>query len=163
MPQHPQGLPQTLPGGGWQQNDGDADSLPSIEAWCAEVPNVLQPRRLDVAAVDWPGVPARVDAIYCANLLHIAPWACCGGLMDGAARHLVPGGLLITYGPYLVDDTPTAASNLAFDADLRTRNPAWGLRALADVVRVAEAAGLRFVERVPMPANNLLLRFARNP
>jgi hypothetical protein len=81
--------------------------------------------------------------------------------MDGAARHLAPHGLLVVYGPFVVDGTPTAASNVAFDADLRARDPAWGLRRLADVAREAEAAGLRLREREAMPANNLLLVFAR--
>ena len=119
------------------------------------------PRRVDVLEPQWPGVPAAVDAIYCANLIHIAPWACCAGLMRGAARHLAPQGLLITYGPYLEDGVVTAPGNRAFDADLRARDPAWGLRRREDVAREAAAAGLVCCERVAMPANNLLLVWAR--
>lgn len=81
--------------------------------------------------------------------------------MRGAARHLSGTGLLITYGPYLEQGIPTAPSNLAFDADLRRRNSAWGLRQLSAVVRVAAEAGLRLRERIGMPANNLLLVWAR--
>lgn len=109
---------------------------------------------------DTPAVP-QFDLIYCANMLHIAPWECCAGLMQGAARHLAQDGLLVTYGPYLEDAIPTAPSNLAFDADLRRRDPDWGIRQLADVAREAEAAGLQLQQRVTMPANNLLLAFAR--
>jgi hypothetical protein len=94
-------------------------------------------------------------------MIHIAPWACCAGLMQGAARHLAPGGLLVTYGPYLEDDVPTAPGNVAFDADLRARNPAWGLRRREDVAAVAAQAGLRLLDRVAMPANNLLLAWGR--
>jgi hypothetical protein len=94
-------------------------------------------------------------------MLHISPWPTCAALMQGAARHLVPHGLLLLYGPYLVDGEPTAPGNLAFDADLRARNPTWGLRRLADVLSQAEAAGLQLLERVRMPANNLLLVLAR--
>jgi hypothetical protein len=87
--------------------------------------------------------------------------------MQGAARHLAPGGLLITYGPYLEneleDGVPTAPGNTAFDADLRSRNPAWGLRRLADVAAQAQAAGLALRERVALPANNLLLVWGRLP
>ena len=101
-----------------------------------------------------------VDAIYCANLLHISPWATTRALMQGTARHLAPGGLLLTYGPYLEDEVPAAASNLCFDADLRARNPGWGLRRLADVAQEAAAAGLQLRERIAMPANNLLLLWA---
>jgi hypothetical protein len=76
-------------------------------------------------------------------------------------RHLAPHGLLITYGPYVVDGEPTAPSNLAFDADLRARNPDWGLRRLGDVAEAAAAAGLRLRERIDMPANNQLLVWLR--
>ena len=68
--------------------------------------------------------------------------------------------MLILYGPYVVDGEPTAASNLGFDADLRARNPEWGLRRLADVEQRAAASGLQLRERVAMPANNILLVFA---
>jgi hypothetical protein len=150
-----------LPGWQWQPSDFDAAALPSIAAWCADRPNVRPPQRLDVLDTDWPGVPARVGAIFCANMIHIAPWACTGALMRGAARHLAAHGMLLTYGPYLVDGEPTAPSNLDFDADLRRRDPAWGLRRLADVQAEAERAGLQLRERVAMPANNQLLVWAR--
>ena len=158
--QHAAHFAAALPGWRWLPTDFDATSLPSIDAWCAGLPNVAPAARLDVTAEAWPGVPAPVDLVLCANLLHIAPWAACAGLMRGAARHLAPAGLLLTYGPYLEDDMPTAASNQAFDADLRARNPAWGLRRLADVAQQAGAAGLHLRERVAMPANNLLLVWA---
>jgi hypothetical protein len=150
-----------LPGWQWLPSDADAQSLPSIRAWCQGLDRVLAPIRLDVLQPQWPGVPASVDAIFCANLLHIAPWACCGGLMRGAARHLSAAGLLITYGPYLEDEVPTAPGNRAFDADLRARDAAWGLRRREDVAEQAARAGLTLKERVPMPANNLLLAWAR--
>ena len=150
-----------LPGWTWQPSDPDPPALDSIAAWCAGLPNVRPPLLLDVLAEPWPGAPAPVDLVFCANLLHIAPWATCGALMRGAARHLAPGAPLLIYGPFLVDDMPTAASNLAFDADLRARDPAWGLRRLADVAGQAQTAGLALTETVPMPANNLLLVWAR--
>jgi hypothetical protein len=159
--QHSAHFAAALPGWQWWPTDFEAGALPSIAAWCAGQPNVAPPQALDVMASTWPGVPAPVDVVYSANLLHIAPWACCAGLMQGATRHLSATGLLLTYGPYVEDDVPTAPSNLAFDADLRQRNPAWGLRRLADVKQQALAAGLHLRERVAMPANNLLLVWAR--
>ena len=102
-----------------------------------------------------------LDAIYCANMLHIAPWATCAGLMRGASRYLGPRGMLITYGPYLEQSVVTAQGNLEFDASLRRRNPQWGIRALEDVGREAEAVGLRLGQRVQRPANNLMLVFER--
>jgi hypothetical protein len=149
-----------LPGWRWLPSDGDAPSLDSIRGWCQGLPNVLPPLRLDVLAPHWEGVPAPVDAVFCANMLHISPWASCAALMAGAARHLSAQGLLLLYGPYLEDGVVTAAGNLAFDADLQARNPAWGLRRLADVLAQAEAVGLGLRERVAMPANNLLLVLA---
>jgi hypothetical protein len=159
--QHAAHFATGLPGWRWQPTDAEPQALASISAWCEGLPNVLPPMPLDVLAPQWPGVPAQADALFCANMLHISPWPTCAALMQGAARHLVPHGLLLLYGPYLVDGEPTAPGNLAFDADLRARNPTWGLRRLADVLSQAEAAGLQLLERVRMPANNLLLVLAR--
>ena len=125
------------PGWDWQPTDADAAALPGIAATCAGRPNVRAPIRLDVLADPWPAALGTYDAVYCANMIHIAPWACCAALMRGAAAHLWPGGALVLYGPYLVDGEPAAPSNLAFDADLRARNPAWGLRRLAGDPRSA--------------------------
>jgi hypothetical protein len=159
--QHAAHFAAALPGWQWQPSDGDASSLASIAAWCEGLANVRPPLLLDVLAAAWPGVPATVDAMFCANMIHISPWASTPALMQGAARHLPATGVLILYGPYIVDGEPTVASNLAFDADLRMRNPAWGLRRLADVEQQAIAHGLHLRDRVPMPANNALLVFDR--
>jgi hypothetical protein len=150
-----------LPGWQWLPSDFEGEALPSISAWCEGLPRVLAPITLDVLQPTWPGVPAQLDAIFCANMIHIAPWACCGGLMQGAARHLTPPGLLVTYGPYLEDGVPTSPGNLAFDADLRQRNVAWGLRRREAVEAEAARVGLHLRERVAMPANNLLLVWGR--
>jgi len=159
--QHAAHFAAALPGWEWQPSDAEVEALPSIDAWCVGLANVRPALHLDVLRQPWPGVPPQVDAIFCANMLHISPWPTCAALMQGAARHLAPHGMLLLYGPYVVDGTPTAPSNVAFDADLRARNADWGLRRLAAVTREAEAAGLRLREREPMPANNLLLVFAR--
>ena len=150
-----------LPGWQWLPTDLEAAALPSISAWCDGLDRVLPPLQLDVTQPQWPGVPARVDAMYCANMIHIAPWACCAGLMLGAARHLSAQGRLITYGPFLEDAVRPSPGNLAFDADLQARNPAWGLRRREDVEHEAAAAGLTLSERVLMLANNLLLVWSR--
>jgi hypothetical protein len=70
---------------------------------------------------------------------------------------------LILYGPFIVAGQPTAASNLAFDADLRARNPLWGLRERSMVQLAAQDHGLVLDTCREMPANNLLLRFRRLP
>ena len=152
-----------LPGWTWQPTELDRESFVSIDAWRAHagVANLLPPRQLDVTAADWTSV-ARVDAIFCANMIHISPWAACRGLRHGAARHLARDGLLVTYGPYLSDEEPNAPSNLAFDADLRARNPAWGVRGVGEVIAEAARAGMVLRDRMPMPANNQMLVFRRN-
>jgi len=160
--QHVLHFAAAMPGWTWQPSDTDPAALASIAAWCrdAQLTNVRPPLALDVMAPTWP-LDGAVDAIFCANLLHIAPWSCCAALMRGAARQLAPSGLLVTYGPYLVDGQATALSNLAFDAELRARNPQWGLRRLEDVAAQAQQAGLKLRETVAMPANNLTLVFGR--
>ena len=116
---------------------------------------------LDVLAPRWSDSLGHFDGLYCANMLHISEWQTCAALMRGAARHLGPGGALVLYGPYLVDGEPTAPGNVAFDADLRRRNPGWGVRRLTDVSVEAERASLTLERRVDMPANNLMLVFRR--
>ncbi len=155
--QHAAHVAAALPGWRWQPTDAEPLMLASIDAWCAGLANVLPALHLDVLAAPAVSVPAPVDAVFCANLLHISPWATCPALMQLAARVLSPAGRLVLYGPYLEDEVPTAPGNLAFDADLRERNPAWGLRRREDVLAQARAVGLRLRERVAMPANNLLL------
>jgi SAM-dependent methyltransferase len=156
--QHVAWFAAALPAWIWQPTDADASALPAIAAWTAQagLANVRPPLRLEGAPFAEP-----FDAIYCANMLHISPWATCAGLMQGSARHLAPGGVLVTYGPYLEDDVPTAPSNLSFDQSLRARDPAWGIRRLEEVKGEAQRAGLALRERHPMPANNLLLVFDR--
>ncbi len=156
-----------LPGWTWQPSDAQADDFVSIAWWCEEAraANVKRPVVLDVMAPRWPSdgpeFSAPFDAIYCANMLHIAPWATCAALMHGAVRYLAEHGVLITYGPYLERDVPTSQGNLDFDVSLREIHPAWGIRALEAVTQQAHLAGLRLAARMQLPANNLLLVFAR--
>ena len=151
----------TFPALDWQPSDPDPAGLVSIAAWSAEagLANIAPPLALDAAADDWP--IDRADAILCINMVHISPWAATLGLLAGAARLLPGGAPLILYGPYVEPDVPTADSNMAFDASLRARDPAWGLRHIDDVKVAGAAAGLTFAERRAMPANNLMLLFRR--
>jgi len=145
----------------WQPSDPDPAGLTSIAAYRAEagLANLAPPVALDAASADWP--VDRADAILCINMVHISPWEATPGLFAGAARLLESGAALILYGPYTEPDVPTAASNLAFDTSLRSRNPAWGLRDTDAVKAAAADAGFVFAERRVMPANNLMLLFRR--
>jgi len=150
-----------FPGLTWQPTDPDPEALTSIAAWTSEfaLPNVRTPLPLDAAADDWP--VDRADARLCINMVHISPWTATEGLMRGAGRLLAPGAPLILYGPYLQADVPTAPSNLDFDAWLKARDPAFGLRSVENVAAEAEKNGLSLERIVPMPANNLILRFRK--
>jgi SAM-dependent methyltransferase len=160
--EHAAHMARTLPGLSWLPTDPDPEALASIAAWreAAALDNLLPPLRLDAADPDsWP--VARADALVNINMIHISPWAATEGLMTGAGRVLAPGAPLILYGPYVEAGVPTAPSNLNFDASLRGRDPAWGLRRLEDVTALAAERGLVLEERIAMPANNLVLVFRR--
>lgn len=137
----------------WQPSDPDPLALASIAAWRADAPtNMLEPLKIDAASPDWPVTSA--DAILCINMVHISPWASALGLLDGTARL---GAKLILYGPWLVDGEEAAASNLAFDADLKARNSQWGLRLVSDFAEEAAKRGLKLRASRAMPANNRML------
>ena len=145
----------------WQPSDPSGDALASIGAWVAaeKLGNVLSPLNLDATAEIWPIECA--DAVIAINMVHISPWAATLGLLQHAGSLLPAGGPLFLYGPYQRQNEALAPSNAAFDADLRGRNPAWGLRYLEDVTREAEAVGLKLDRVVAMPANNLSVILVR--
>jgi hypothetical protein len=144
-------FPQLL----WQPSDPEPAALRSIAAWRAEsgLFNLLPPVALDARAADWP--VAAADAILCINMIHISPWAATQGLMRRAGRLLAAGAPLYLYGAYRQAGVETAPSNEAFDVDLKSRDAAWGLRNLEDVVAEAEGHGFALESVTPMPANNL--------
>lgn len=145
----------------WQPSDLHPEALASIDAWreSAGLTNVRPSASLDASADNWP--IRHADAILSINMVHISPWASALGLLAGSARLLGPGAPLILYGPWLKDDIQTAAGNLAFDVDLKRRNPAWGLRQVEDFQASAESYGFTLDAIQAMPANNLMLLFRR--
>jgi SAM-dependent methyltransferase len=159
--EHATWIAPQLPGIAWQPTDRDPASRESIAAWTAEraAGNVLPPLVLDVCDPVWPVESAA--AVFCANMIHISPWAATEGLLRGAARVLSPGGVLVLYGPFMLEHAHTAPSNASFDASLRARNPEWGVRDLGDVAEVARGHGLRLRDKIEMPANNLSVVFDR--
>lgn len=160
--EHAAWFAEALPGVTWQPTDRSEEALDILRARRDEagLANLAPPLVLDAAEPDgWP--LARADAIVCINMVHISPWAATEGLMAGAARVLPAGAPLILYGPYIEADVETAPSNLAFDTDLRRREPDWGLRDLTAVEALAAGPGLTLAERVAMPANNLCLQLRR--
>jgi len=144
----------------WQPSDPDPLALSSIAAWRTGGPtNLREPVALDAASSDWPIKSA--DALLNINMVHISPWEASIGLLDGAERLLRPLGRLILYGPWLEEGLEAAPSNLAFDTDLKARDPRWGLRVVETFAGEAIQRGFELRERRAMPANNLMLLFVK--
>ena len=146
----------------WQPSDTDLDALASIDTWAIEaaLDNLAAPIALDAARCDWQARNA--DAILCVNMVHISPWEAVEGLFAGAERVLDINAPLILYGPYREAGIETAPSNLAFDQSLKQRDPAWGLRHVGDMDRLAAKHGLARTARHAMPANNLVLVYRKD-
>lgn len=161
--QHAIHFASALPGVEWQPTDPDPEAIASIRAWRAEadLDNVLPPLDLDVTRPEWTTGLSPVDAVFNANMIHIAPWRACEGLFAGLPRLLRPGGHLFLYGPFRRGGAHTAPSNAAFDARLRERDPEWGVRDLEQVLDLARATGIDHVVTEPLPANNLLVVMRR--
>lgn len=155
--EHAVHIAAALPGLTWQPSDPSEEARRSIDAWAQGQAKIRPALALDASAWPWPIQAA--DALLCVNMIHIAPWAACLGLLRGAAALLPPGAPLVLYGPYLRDGVETAPSNLDFDASLKSRHPEWGLRRLEDVAAAAEGFALEQV--IEMPANNLTVVFRR--
>jgi SAM-dependent methyltransferase len=158
--QHTAHFAAALPELQWQPSERDPEMLGSIAAWTRDLGNVRPPILLDVTAESW-SVAGALDAVFNANMIHIAPWPVCLALLRGAALHLTPGGVLVMYGPYRIGGRHTADSNDAFDRRLRDTDPSWGVRDLEAVCEAAAAEGLSLVQRFEMPANNQTLLFRR--
>jgi hypothetical protein len=153
----------------WWPSDLNTQHLKSIEAWRTHsgLTNIRPPLRIDLSDSAWCGEmqdgsgPDDVLAVFCANVIHIAPWRVAEGLFAGAGRYLRGDGRLILYGPFKRDGKHTALSNAVFDTSLRDRDPQWGVRDIADVERLAADVGMALIEIAEMPANNLILVFGR--
>jgi len=156
-----------LPGLDWQPSDIDADARASIAAWVAHagLANVRAPLALDVHQPEWGAQTLdkldQFDAVVCINMIHISPWSATEALFAGASRRLVDGGVLYLYGPYKRGGAQTSPSNDAFDQQLRSRDPAWGVRDMEAVVALGASVGLVCDESIAMPANNFSLVFRK--
>ncbi len=151
----------------WLPSEFDRALIDSIEAWRERVPaaNLLPAVTLDACAPVWPveqEPPERpITAIVNINMIHIAPWQTCLGLLAGAGRILPPDGILYLYGPYRRGGAHSAPSNEDFDRSLRARDPQWGVRDLDEVEIAAEGEGLVLDRVIDMPVNNLSVVFRK--
>ena len=166
--QHAAAFAPRAPGITWWPSDIYDSHLKSIAAWrtYSGVANLRPPQRIDLSDPDWSWTgdadrDALLTAMLCVNVLHISPWRVSKSLFAGASRFLRKHGRLFVYGPFRRDGAHTSSSNAAFDASLRAENPEWGVRDVSDLNGLAKSAGLTEAEISPMPANNLVLAFAR--
>jgi SAM-dependent methyltransferase len=144
-------------------SDPEGVARASVDAWVRHegLANVAPAASLDVEGHDpWPLTHAA--AVLCINMIHIAPWVAAEGLLRGAAQSLAPGGVLYLYGPYKRGGEHTAPSNEEFDRSLRTRNTAWGVRDLEEVMALAAGHGFSPPVVITMPANNLSVIFRKD-
>jgi SAM-dependent methyltransferase len=168
--QHVVHFAKHTPGIVWWPSDLNERHLKSIEAWRAHaaLSNIRPPLRIDLTDPAWCPVmhdgsgPAELLAVFCANVIHIAPWRVAEGLFAGAGRYLRSDGRLFLYGPFKREGKHTAMSNAVFDTSLREQDAEWGVRDIADLEKLAAGAGLALIETVPMPANNMILVFGRS-
>lgn len=167
--QHVVDFARHFPGIVWWPSDLHEPHLKSIAAWRAHaaLPNIRPPLRIDLSDPAWcPEMqdgrgPRELLAVFCGNVIHIAPWRVAEGLFAGAARYLRADGRLFLYGPFKRDGKHTALSNAVFDTSLRDRDPEWGVRDIGDLEKLASSVGLALREAAEMPANNLVLTFER--
>jgi hypothetical protein len=160
----------------WLPSDPNPMARASIEAWRKECPApnlhpvialdasdpvwlVEQPEQLSAIVPDLDLQRCPIMAIANINMMHIAPWSACQGLMAGAGRILPVGGVLYLYGPFKQKGEHTASSNAEFDAYLQAQNSQWGVRDLEQVIAAAQAQNLALQQVFPMPANNLSVVF----
>ncbi|QQR91964.1 MAG: DUF938 domain-containing protein [Myxococcales bacterium] len=161
--QHGFYVAHNLPSIQWFPSDASPEALTSISVWRneAQAANLHAPRHLDVCEKPWQ-LESKFDAIFCANMVHIAPWEASEALFDGAAQNLEKGGLLILYGPYRFGGKFKAESNRAFDQSLRARNPEWGVRDFEKLDALAVEHDLEHQQSITMPSNNHVLVWRAN-
>jgi len=166
--QHAVHMARRMPAVTWWPTDFNDSHLRSIAAWRdhAKLENLKEPVRLDASAADWQlterGLPEWFTVMFCANVIHIAPWAVAEGLFAGASRHLHAGGQLWLYGPFRRDGEHNAPSNAAFDQSLRRQNPEWGVRDTAELRDLAQRNNLAMKHTYELPSNNAILTFEQS-
>lgn len=167
--QHAAYFAQQLPHLLWQASD-HPDYLPGIAERLTEaaLPNAPPPWPLQavlepqLGLAPWPADAGSFDAVYSANTLHIMSWAHVQALFAGLPAVMAPGALLCVYGPFNYGGEYTSDSNRTFDAWLKDRDPASGIRDTKAVDALASAQGLLLIDDVAMPANNRLRVWRRS-
>lgn len=155
--QHVVAFAAALPGLIWQPTEIDVQRRVSIDAWAAphDLPNLNPAIHLDASVPGWAAVNDGQNLILLINLLHLISEDDAHTVISESARAVSPGGRFILYGPFLRSGVATSEGDKRFDASLRAQNPEIGYKNDADIVRWMQIAGLKLLDAVAMPANNL--------
>jgi len=146
----------------WQPSDPNPDARASQNDWAKEAKgHMLTSLNIDTSQESWANGLGSYDILFCANMIHIAPWEAALGLASAAPDLIKPKGIVVLYGPFK-DSDKTAPSNLDFDVSLKSRDPKWGVRDLASVKHIFAKVGFSDCKRIVMPKNNLILVFQRS-
>lgn len=146
----------------WQPSEKDPALLEDIDERTRSTgcERILPALHLDVTAAAWP--LSHADAVFCCNMIHIAPWAAAEGMFAGAAQLLRPSALLILYGPFRRHGVHTAPSNAQFETWLQGMDPRFAVRCLErEVTPLARANGFALADISEMPANNFTVIWRR--
>jgi len=156
--QHMARLAAAFPGLDWQPTDLNPERMASIKAWRAHagLSNYGAPVVMD-ASRPWPEGYGSFQLVCLVNVLHLITAPSARAIVENAAGALAPGGVFTIYGPFRRGEAFVSDGDRAFDASLRAQDPATGYKEIAWVEETARVAGLEIVERVELPAANLML------
>lgn len=162
--QHVAAFAQAFPNLMWHPSEVAADRRASIDAYRAEVgvKNLAPSKTLDACTSGWGRDAFAQDLILCCNLLHLIPVDAAHTLISEAGAALAIGGTLVLYGPFIRDGVLTSDGDARFDAQLRDADPEIGYKDDSVIAKWLVAAGLKIIQTVQMPANNLAF-IARKP
>jgi hypothetical protein len=145
----------------WQASDQPV-YLPALTERIrrAALANLPAPLQLDICIDPSPATAA--DGLFTANTLHIMPWPVVKRFFDRLNELTAARASLCIYGPFNYHGQFTSASNQAFDASLKSRDPAMGIRDSEQILKLAQQQGFYLKHDYPMPANNRLLWFTKH-
>jgi len=140
----------------WQTSDLEANHA-SINAWLHEaaLENTSTPFTLDVTGTGWP--ESKYDGLFSANSTHIMSWPAVQDMFSGIGKLLETDAKFCLYGPFNYHGNYSSDSNRRFDAWLKDRDPASGIRHFEALDELAALNGLTLEADYEMPVNNRLL------
>lgn len=139
----------------WQTSDLEENHA-GIRGWLSEagLSNVHAPLLLDVMHAD---VETTFDVVYSSNTAHIMSFEGVCKMFELVARVLEPGGVFVLYGPFRRSARFDTPSNEQFDASLRSRDAAMGIRDLEALDSLAADQGLMRESLYRVPSNNRVI------